>query len=107
AGLGGNTPLGRTHRFGMWVGRATSAKGRPSTRALVSPPSLARPKSRCRAGRRRSESTRHTRDPAWAQTAPKLATEVVLPSPAVPEVTTMFRHGWSRPANWMLVLRVR
>ena len=30
---------------------------------------------------------------AWADTAPKLATEVVLPSPAVAEVTTMHRHG--------------
>ena len=73
----------------------------------MSPRLLLRPKMRCSVGRRRSESTRQIRAPVWAITTPKLATVVDLPSPGLDEVTTIERHLWSRPANWMLVRRLR
>jgi hypothetical protein len=90
-GIQGQRPL-VTNRLGTRRPRRPPAV-EPSSSAVVSPRALSRPKSRCRLGRRRSESTRQTREPACADTTPKLATEVVFPSPAVADVTTMHRHG--------------
>src|SRR5207245_9351201 len=58
-------------------------------------------------GRGRSESTRQPRWPVCAVTTPKFATVVDLPSPGLDDVTTIVRHLWSRPANWIDVRRLR
>ena len=107
AGRGGSGPLASNCRPGTLVAWSGGASPALANNMLVSPVSLLTPNKLCKAGRRKSQSTRMTRCSAWAMVMARLAATSDLPSSTPALVIVISCKVWSRLANWMLVRRLR
>jgi len=81
-GFGGTGPAVRKARNGSFSRLTTaSASAQSPDSTDEKPRSFDSPKASCTIGRRRSQSSRITRCPAWANAAAKLVTTVFCPRP--------------------------